>query len=149
VIGDPGTALYIPTGVLHAYVSGDLYEAMAVSDNVVRAAMTPKFVDIDTLLCLLDFNPTPPQWVAATAIAPNVAKYVPPSPEFLIYRLAVPAGVVIALPPFPHEAIVSVLEGAVALDGSRCTSRGTPSVRGPPRMLSLLLHRLTDRGSQN
>jgi mannose-6-phosphate isomerase len=117
IIGEPGAALYIPAGVLHAYIKGDLYEAMALSDNVVRAAMTPKFVDIDTLLALLNFNPTPPHWVAPTAISSKITKYVPPSTEFLIYRIVIGAADQITLPPFPHEAIVSVLEGPVNLNG--------------------------------
>jgi mannose-6-phosphate isomerase len=120
IVGEPGSALYIPTGVLHAYIKGDLYEAMALSDNVVRAAMTPKFVDIDTLLSLLNFSPTPPQWVYPTAVAQNVAKYVPPSPEFLLYRVSVVANQIITLQPFPHEAIVSVLEGLVRLNDKVC-----------------------------
>jgi mannose-6-phosphate isomerase len=117
VVGDPGRALFIPPRTLHAYIAGDLYEAMALSDNVVRAAMTPKFVDIDALLALLDFAPAAPRWVAPGAPAPAVARYAPPAPEFLLWRIAVPARGAVALPPPAHDAIASVLDGDVALNG--------------------------------
>lgn len=65
VISPPGKGLVIPTGTLHTYIDGDLIEIMALSDNVVRAAMTPKFVDVETLLNIMDFKPLVPQYVEA------------------------------------------------------------------------------------
>lgn len=47
---DDGQALVIEAGVPHCYVEGDCIEAMACSDNVVRAGLTPKAKDIRTLL---------------------------------------------------------------------------------------------------
>lgn len=44
-----GDAIYIPVGVPHAYMSGEIVEAMVSSDNVIRAALTPKFKDMDAL----------------------------------------------------------------------------------------------------
>jgi len=35
-------AIYLAANVPHAYVSGELVECMATSDNVVRAGLTPK-----------------------------------------------------------------------------------------------------------
>src|SRR5690606_9256457 len=52
----PGQAIYIEPNKLHAYVSGDLLECMATSDNVVRAGMTPKFQDVPALEKLVDFT---------------------------------------------------------------------------------------------
>lgn len=51
----PGQAVYLKANKLHAYLSGDCIECMACSDNVVRAAMTPKFRDVDTLIKMLDY----------------------------------------------------------------------------------------------
>jgi mannose-6-phosphate isomerase len=118
IVGEPGRALYIPTGVLHSYISGDLYEAMALSDNVVRAAMTPKHIDVPTLLARLPVSPTNPHWVNPTLIQPNVQKYVPPSSEFLLYRIVLKAGQEVRLPSFPRDAVVSVLQGSVQLNGN-------------------------------
>ena len=40
----------------HAYISGDCVECMALSDNVIRAALTPKFKDVDTLCSSLHYR---------------------------------------------------------------------------------------------
>lgn len=39
----PGEAIYLAANEPHAYVSGELVECMAASDNVIRAGLTPKF----------------------------------------------------------------------------------------------------------
>ena len=57
----PGEALYLPAGNLHAYLSGAGVELMANSDNVLRGGLTSKHVDVAELLRVLDFTPrTPP-----------------------------------------------------------------------------------------
>ena len=44
---------------VHAYISGDVVECMAASDNVVRAGLTPKFKDVTTLVSMLTYNFAP------------------------------------------------------------------------------------------
>ncbi|GAA1402219.1 mannose-6-phosphate isomerase, class I [Pseudonocardia kongjuensis] len=56
----PGEALYLPAGNLHAYLSGAGIELMANSDNVLRGGLTPKHVDVPELLRVLDFAAPPP-----------------------------------------------------------------------------------------
>lgn len=53
---EPGQAVVLPAGVLHAYLQGIGLEAMANSDNVLRAGCTPKHVDIPELLRVVSFN---------------------------------------------------------------------------------------------
>ncbi|MGC9399012.1 MAG: mannose-6-phosphate isomerase, class I [Anaerolineae bacterium] len=48
-----GEALYTEAGVPHAYLGGDIVECMANSDNVVRAGLTPKYKDVETLVEIL------------------------------------------------------------------------------------------------
>lgn len=38
-----GEAMFLQADDIHAYISGDIIECMAASDNVVRAGFTPKF----------------------------------------------------------------------------------------------------------
>ncbi|BDH56299.1 hypothetical protein MTP03_12380 [Tsukamurella sp. PLM1] len=57
VVLEPGQALYLAAGNLHAYVSGAAVEVMANSDNVLRGGLTPKHVDVPELLRVLDFTP--------------------------------------------------------------------------------------------
>ncbi|KAL2016662.1 hypothetical protein VTK56DRAFT_3206 [Thermocarpiscus australiensis] len=55
----PGEALFLRADDIHAYLSGDIVECMASSDNVVRAGLTPKFKDVDTLVNMLTYNYAP------------------------------------------------------------------------------------------
>ncbi|MEW6259108.1 MAG: mannose-6-phosphate isomerase, class I [Thermodesulfobacteriota bacterium] len=53
----PGEALYLPPKTLHAYLEGMAIEIMVNSDNVVRGGLTPKHIDIPTLLDIVNFGP--------------------------------------------------------------------------------------------
>lgn len=55
----PGQAIFLGANVPHAYLSGDCVECMACSDNVIRAGLTPKFKDVDTLLEMLNYDGEP------------------------------------------------------------------------------------------
>ncbi|GAA1710456.1 mannose-6-phosphate isomerase, class I [Isoptericola hypogeus] len=57
---DPGQALFLPAGEVHAYLSGLGVEVMASSDNVLRAGLTTKRVDEDALIECASFAPRPP-----------------------------------------------------------------------------------------
>jgi len=52
----PGVAFVVQADEPHAYLSGDILECMACSDNVVRAALTPKFKDVPTLISMLTYK---------------------------------------------------------------------------------------------
>ena len=53
---EPGQALYLDAGELHAYLEGLGIELMANSDNVLRGGLTPKHVDVPELLSVLSFT---------------------------------------------------------------------------------------------
>ena len=57
----PGQAMYLKADDIHAYISGDIIECMASSDNVIRAGFTPKFQDVDTLTEILTYDHEPPE----------------------------------------------------------------------------------------
>ena len=65
----PGQAVYIPSGVLHAYLSGFGVELMASSDNVLRGGLTPKHVDAGELMNILHFVPFVPQIITSPSSA--------------------------------------------------------------------------------
>ncbi|KAL8696192.1 MAG: hypothetical protein Q9201_007782 [Fulgogasparrea decipioides] len=54
-----GEAMFLKADDIHAYLSGDIMECMASSDNVVRAGFTPKFQDIPTLTSMLTYSYAP------------------------------------------------------------------------------------------
>lgn len=51
-----GEAIFLQAKDPHAYISGDIIECMAASDNVVRAGFTPKFKDVKNLVEMLTYN---------------------------------------------------------------------------------------------
>ncbi|KAI1967063.1 Mannose-6-phosphate isomerase [Ophidiomyces ophidiicola] len=56
---NPGEAMFLKADDIHAYISGDIIECMASSDNVVRAGFTPKFKDVSTLTSMLTYSYAP------------------------------------------------------------------------------------------
>ena len=62
-----GQAIFVPAGILHAYTSGFGVELMSSSDNVLRGGLTPKYVDIEELMKVLQFTPFIPQIISPSA----------------------------------------------------------------------------------
>ncbi|MHA6617338.1 mannose-6-phosphate isomerase, class I [Pseudonocardia sp. DLS-67] len=94
---DPGDALYLPAGNLHAYLSGAGIEIMANSDNVLRGGLTPKHVDVPELLRVLDFRSTPAPIVVGKPDGDWV-RYDTPAEEFLLRRFDGAPGVPVPVP---------------------------------------------------
>lgn len=63
VVLEPGDAIFVPAGTLHAHIRGIGVEVMASSDNVLRAGLTPKHVDVQETLACLDVRQGPPHLV--------------------------------------------------------------------------------------
>lgn len=71
----------------------DCIECMACSDNTVRAGLTPKYMDVNTLCEMLNYSPAP----AASKLFPGVPDvadpcvtvYDPPVPDFSVLRIQV------------------------------------------------------------
>ncbi len=96
----PGQAMYLKADDIHAYISGDIIECMASSDNVIRAGFTPKFQDVDTLTEILTYDHEPPEkqllepvdypyvTLNSTAYSSNSESklYDPPIEEFSVVR---------------------------------------------------------------
>jgi mannose-6-phosphate isomerase len=53
----PGEAVYLPDGVIHAYIRGECLEIMKNSDNVFRAGLTNKYIDTNLVLRYTNFTP--------------------------------------------------------------------------------------------
>lgn len=73
----PGQAVYLKANKLHAYVKGECIECMACSDNVVRAGLTTKYRDVDTLIKMLDYQTVnDKQDVLISGVTPELAEHV-------------------------------------------------------------------------
>lgn len=55
----PGEAMFLRAETPHAYLKGVALEVMANSDNVLRAGLTPKYIDVDELMANLTFAEKP------------------------------------------------------------------------------------------
>ena len=53
---EPGQAMFLPAGELHAYLDGVGIELMANSDNVLRGGLTEKYIDVPELMNVLNFK---------------------------------------------------------------------------------------------
>ncbi len=105
----PGQAVFMPAGGLHAYLRGTGIELLANSDNVVRAGLTGKHIDVPELLKLLD-----PVGLGAGPRAPG-----PPRRDRLVRH---PGPGVPPLPARPHRALR--LPCPAPARGSCCVSQG-------------------------
>jgi mannose-6-phosphate isomerase len=54
---EPGQAMYLEPGNLHAYLRGTGVEVMGASDNVVRCGLTNKHVNVDEMLATVVAEP--------------------------------------------------------------------------------------------
>ena len=72
-----GEGIFQAAGVPHAYLRGQNIELMACSDNVIRGGLTPKHVDIEQLLKIIDCSEIVPQTIAP---APQNQVYTYPTP---------------------------------------------------------------------
>lgn len=55
----PGEAMFLFAETPHAYLQGTALEVMANSDNVLRAGLTPKYIDIPELVANVKFEAKP------------------------------------------------------------------------------------------
>ena len=91
---EPGEALYLDAGNLHAYLSGVGVEIMASSDNVLRGGLTKKHVDVPELMHVLDFADGPVKPLRAMAVDAHERVWRTPASEFQLSAIDVDAGAV-------------------------------------------------------
>ncbi len=115
----PGEAVFLPAGGPHAYLRGTGVELLANSDNVVRAGLTPKHIDVPELLRLTD------PAAAVPVIEPRpaggaISGYDSPAPEFRLYRAELGPGEV-TLPGSDSARVVLCAAGTGSLRGNAGT----------------------------
>lgn len=107
----PGEALYLDANEPHAYIAGECVECMATSDNVVRAGLTPKYKDTQTLCAMLSYRQGPPKILSGDQIYPLTKRYAPPFEEFEVDVSILPDGDCVVLPAIPGPSVILVLAG--------------------------------------
>lgn len=136
VVLAPGQAVFLPANGLHSYLRGTGVELLANSDNVVRAGLTAKHVDVPELLKLTD-PAVPVPVIDSRPLGGGVSVYDTPVPEFRLYRADLGPGEV-TLPGADGARVVLCTEGTGALRANTGTlklARGEscylPATDGP------------------
>lgn len=111
-----GQGLFVPAGMLHAYLEGLGVELMAASDNVLRGGLTPKHVDARELVTVLDGSPGLPPILDPRAVEDGIVEYDVPVDDFAL--LVVRPGGSEATVPLHGPAIALATSGAVDAHGS-------------------------------
>ncbi|WP_203137799.1 mannose-6-phosphate isomerase, class I [Microbacterium sp. JZ31] len=115
-----GESVFLRAGMLHAYVSGLGVELMAASDNVLRGGLTPKRIDVDELLRILDPTPGPIPVVLPVAAdngSRGVERFPADAPDFSLLRARVTGGSDAVLRP-SGPLIVLATQGTVSVGGA-------------------------------
>jgi mannose-6-phosphate isomerase len=83
-----GQAIALGPNEPHAYLSGEIVECMATSDNVIRAGLTPKYKDTDVLCSSLTYKQGNPVIISGESFQSGKVKlYRPDFDEFEVWRL--------------------------------------------------------------
>jgi mannose-6-phosphate isomerase len=86
-----GEGIFQPEGMPHAYLEGQNVEVMANSDNVLRAGLTDKHIDVAELLKHVAFVPTEPRILKQDKETTHTV-YASPAEEFELHRYQLGAG---------------------------------------------------------
>lgn len=154
----PGQAVYLQANKLHAYIRGECIECMACSDNVVRAGLTTKYRDLDTLIKMLDYKTVKDQndvllsgktkqnhnddnQLLITTFAPTEEFKVD---KIVINKKSASNGYCYNIPPISSGSFIIVLSGRATVDDFFNVSKQHKLTLGssgfiPPRV-SLRLH---------
>jgi len=93
---EKGEAMFLQAGEPHAYVSGDIVECMAASDNVLRAGLTPKLRDIPTFVSGLTYEAAGASSYEVKAVpfgsCPHTRLFDPPIQEFSVLQIELDSG---------------------------------------------------------
>lgn len=116
----PGEAIFLAANEPHAYLSGDCIECMACSDNVIRAGLTPKFKDVDTLLEMVNYRAEPKsrKFFEPEICCDGFSKlFIPPVPDFAVKEIRVQANSTerYQLKNWANGSIMIVLQGSAEL----------------------------------
>jgi mannose-6-phosphate isomerase len=79
-----GEGIFQPQGMPHAYLEGQNAEVMANSDNVLRAGLTDKHIDVAELMKHVEFKATIPDVLCPAAASHKV--FSSPAKEFQLHQ---------------------------------------------------------------
>jgi mannose-6-phosphate isomerase len=110
---EPGQAIYLAAGNVHAYLRGFGVEILANSNNVLRCGLTEKHVDVPELLRIADFQALADPLSPVSVVSSAESVYPVPVPDFQLSVLEPCAGEVVLPGDRPHVLVVT--RGSVAV----------------------------------
>lgn len=113
---EPGEAVALGAGVMHAYLRGTGVEVMANSDNVMRGGLTTKHIDVDGLLQVVAFEPGEPHVLVAEG-SDGVYVYPTGYREFELWLISPVNAAPVDLPRTDSGRIALVTSGEFLLNG--------------------------------
>jgi len=113
----PFEAIFIDAGMVHAYLKGAGIEIMACSDNVLRAGLSPKHIDVPELMKTVNIQAQTPQIIQPRVIKNQLTAYPAVAKDFALYRIKVEGEM--PLPDLPGPRILLCLSGAAKLSRPR------------------------------
>jgi mannose-6-phosphate isomerase len=94
----PGEAIFMPAGNVHAYLGGAGVEIMGASDNVLRAGLTTKHVDPAELTRIVRYEVLADATFPGIPLGPGLTAWSPPVSEFRLVHAVPEAGAALTLP---------------------------------------------------
>lgn len=128
-IVQPGQALFMGAGGVHAYIEGVGIELMANSDNVIRAGLTQKHIDVPELVRVLDPAVEVPV-LTAREEAPGIEVFEAPVPEFRLSRLTLADGGALRVPGDGGPRVLLCMEGEASVTNGTEPERRLMLARG-------------------
>ncbi|MEN9684418.1 MAG: mannose-6-phosphate isomerase, class [Bacteroidota bacterium] len=120
---NPGEAVFQSAGIPHAYMEGHCVELMANSDNVLRAGLTPKHIDVPELLKHTLFEAVVPNVMAGNPGITGERIYPCPVPDFGISRINLQPGM-------SYQNIAASLEILIVTEGGALVNNAIVLKRG-------------------
>lgn len=112
-----GEGVFQPEGMPHAYLEGQNIEVMSNSDNVLRAGLTGKHVDVKELLKHVKFESTTPSILST---GPREQKFFEtPADSFALYQLQPDEGKTIEIDTWSAEIYLQMEGESVFTCGSQ------------------------------
>ena len=116
---EPGEAMFLPAGNIHAYLFGLGVEVMASSDNVLRGGLTPKAIDVKELQRILDYSELPDPVLRPKLLSQGLTQFPIPIDDFQVYRLTPSATNLLVDLELTGTAIVVCTDGELTLSTSK------------------------------
>ncbi len=83
-----GEAIYIKPNIPHAYISGEAFECMKNSDNVVRGGLTSKTIDVENFCRLVETQPYNPK-LTPHQVNSHTVRYLNDDLPFLVDQIQI------------------------------------------------------------